>query len=42
MNTPNISIRPATPQDAPALLTIYAPYITNTAVSFEYDIPSVE
>ena len=42
MNTPNISIRPATPQDAPELLSIYAPYITNTAVSFEYDIPSVE
>lgn len=42
MNTSNISIRPAIPQDAPALLTIYAPYITDTAVSFEYDVPSVE
>ena len=42
MNTTNITIRPATVQDTPALLAIYAPYITDTAVSFEYDVPSVE
>ncbi len=42
MSTPNIMIRSAAAQDAPALLAIYAPYITDTAVSFEYDVPSVE
>lgn len=42
MNTTNITIHPATVQDTPALLAIYAPYITDTAVSFEYDVPSVE
>lgn len=35
-------IRIARPQDAPALLEIYAPYVEKTAVSFEYDVPSVE
>lgn len=33
MNTTTITIRTATPADAPALLAIYAPYITDTAVS---------
>ncbi len=43
MNTNcDITIRPAMPQDAAALLRIYAPYVTNTAITFEYDIPSVE
>ena len=42
MNTKTISIRSATPDDAPALLAIYAPYITNTAIFFEYAVPSVE
>lgn len=42
MNTTTITIRTATPADASALLAIYAPYITDTAVSFEYDVPSVE
>jgi len=35
-----IVIRPASPEDAPALLDIYAPYVRETAVSFEYDAPS--
>ena len=39
MNDPCI-IRPAVPDDAAALLQIYAPYVTNTAVSFEYTVPS--
>jgi len=30
------------PEDAEALLSIYAPYVQNTAVSFEYDVPSAE
>ena len=35
-------LRFATPQDAPGLLEIYAPYVTGTIVSFEYDVPTVE
>ncbi len=37
-----ITIRAATPQDAQALLDIYAPYIKNTAITFEYEIPSLQ
>ena len=37
-----INIRPATPVDAPTLLAIYAPYVEGTAISFEYEVPSVE
>jgi phosphinothricin acetyltransferase len=36
-----VSLRPATLADAPALLAIYAPYIRDTAITFEYDVPSV-
>ena len=35
-------IRTARPEDAEALLEIYAPYVLQTAVTFEYDVPSVE
>lgn len=35
-------LRFATPQDAPGLLEIYAPYVTGTIVSFEYDVPTLE
>ena len=38
----SISIRPARPEDAPALLAVYAPYVEKTAVTFEYDVPSPE
>lgn len=34
-------IREATPKDAAALVEIYAPYVRKTAVTFEYDVPSV-
>lgn len=37
-----LTIRNATPSDAEALLGIYAPYVTDTAVTFEYDVPTVE
>ena len=37
-----ILIRMATEADAKALLKIYAPYVTDTAVTFEYDVPSIE
>ncbi len=36
-----IRIRTVTPRDAQALLDIYAPYIKRTAVTFEYEVPSV-
>lgn len=32
-------IRPATEKDLPEILSIYAPYVENTTVSFEYDVP---
>ena len=38
----SITIRMANPAYAQALLNIYAPYVINTAITFEYDVPSVE
>ena len=35
-------IRSATPADAAALLKIYAPYVRDTAVTFEYEVPGEE
>lgn len=37
-----MSIRMATVNDVPRILEIYGPYIENTAISFEYEIPSLE
>lgn len=37
-----ISLRVATPDDAQALLDIYAPYVRETAITFEYDVPQAE
>lgn len=37
-----LCIRPAVPADAESLLTIYAPYVTDTAITFEYDVPTIE
>ena len=37
-----IQIRVAMPQDAGALLNIYAYYVENTAITFEYEVPSVQ
>lgn len=34
--------RIATPDDVPAMLAIYAPYVKETAYSFEYDVPTEE
>ena len=39
---PNIRIRPAEERDIPAMLAVYAPYVEETAVSFEYAVPSPE
>lgn len=38
----NMNIRLATPSDAAALLAIYAPYVENTAITFEYEVPTIE
>lgn len=38
----NIKIRMATAKDAPKLLEIYAYYVENTAITFEYDVPTEE
>lgn len=35
-------IRFATEADIPAILDIYGPYVLNTAVSFEYTVPTLE
>ena len=35
-------IRLATPADIPAILEIYSPYVQNTAISFEYTVPTLE
>ena len=37
----SISVRFATAADAPELLALYAPYITSTSISFEYEVPDV-
>ncbi len=41
MNQP-ICIRSVRPTDIPALLAIYAPYVTDTAISFDYEVPTLE
>lgn len=35
-------LRIASPKDAKALLDIYAPYVKQTAITFEYEVPSVQ
>lgn len=42
MTNSMINIRVATAQDAGALLQIYAPYVETTAITFEYEVPSVK
>ena len=37
-----MEIRPVSPEDAGELLAIYAPYVRDTAISFEYEVPSPE
>lgn len=38
----NLKIRMVQEEDAEGLLQIYAPYIKNTAITFEYEVPTVE
>ena len=37
----SLIIRPAMPEDAQALLEIYSPYVMETAISFEYSVPTL-
>ena len=36
-----MEIRLATAGDAEAILAIYAPYVRNTSITFEYDVPEI-
>ena len=38
----DVLLRVVTPEDAPALLAVYAPYVTDTAISFEWQVPGLE
>lgn len=38
----NVKFRIATPEDAEELLKIYKPYVKDTAITFEYEVPSVD
>lgn len=42
MDKKKIQIRVAAERDAQELLGIYAPYVEQTAITFEYEVPSVE
>ena len=37
-----LKIRPVTLKDAPELVRIYSPYIEKTAITFEYQVPTIE
>lgn len=36
-----VTLRQTHPEDAEAILEIYAPYIRNTSITFEYEVPSL-
>ena len=40
-HSPALTIRFATPADAEALVAIYAPYILKTAITYEYEVPTI-
>ena len=42
MSLSSMTIRAASIEDAEEILAIYAPYILETAITFEYDVPSIE
>ena len=42
MEQPQIRLRWAALDDAPAILAIYAPYIERTSITFETEVPSLE
>jgi L-amino acid N-acyltransferase YncA len=37
-----IAIRPASPADAAGCARVYAPYVTDSCISFEYEPPTAE
>ena len=37
-----LKIRSITLEDAPELVRIYAPYVEKTAITFEYQVPTIE
>lgn len=41
INCEQVQIRIAAAQDAKALRSIYAPYVLHTAITFEYEVPSI-
>ena len=38
----NITVRVASVKDAKALLDIYTPYVKDTAITFEYEVPTLK
>jgi hypothetical protein len=42
MEASSSGVRPASTQDAAACLAIYRPYVQNTAISWEIDVPTVD
>jgi L-amino acid N-acyltransferase YncA len=42
MSAEKLTVRTARVEDAERFLEIYAPYVKQTAITFEYDVPSVE
>ena len=42
MSETDLRIRMAREEDAGELLKIYAPYVQNTAITFEYEVPTVD
>ncbi|MBR6771979.1 MAG: N-acetyltransferase [Clostridia bacterium] len=42
MNSSEFILRPASPRDASEILSIYSPFILNTTVTFETEVPSEE
>lgn len=40
--SPSVTVRMATAQDAGELLAIYKPYVEKTAITFEYQVPNIE
>ena len=39
---PAIYVRAASLEDLPGMLEIYRPYVEETTITFEYDVPSLE
>ena len=37
-----LTVRPALPKDAERICEIYAPYVIQTAITFEYEVPTKE